>query len=417
MKVLVLGNGGREHAICWKIAQSPLLTKLYCAPGNAGTELVAQNISISATDVDSLLEFVEKEKIDLTVVGPEAPLAVGVVDRFVEKGHRIFGPTREAARMEASKSFSKQVMIAAGVPTAKSQIFSDVTLAKAYVEKQKDNVVIKADGLAAGKGVLVANSKEEALNALDDYMISGCFGEAGSTVLIEECLKGREASVIAIVDKDTIKPFVISQDYKRLGDGDNGPNTGGMGAISPTPVLDDNRGEEMVELIFRPTINELAKRGIVYRGFLYAGIFVTTDNEVKVIEFNCRLGDPETQVLLRRLDSDLLSIVNLAVDDRLQEIELKWKKEAAACIVASSKGYPQQVEDNKLLKVDLPLNQGVEIFQAGTTRKGEDIYTKGGRVLVVSATDDDLSLAIKKAYQDIKKINFEGIHFRNDIGK
>ena len=419
MKVLIVGNGGREHAIAWKIKQSPLLSELYVAPGNAGTAAIATNVDVSLSNLGVLALWAVENEIDLTIVGPEAPLADGVVDVFQEHGLRIFGPSKAAAQLEASKVFSKEVMTRAGVATAAAEVFSDVDSAKEYIQAQGAPIVIKADGLAAGKGVLVAQSVDEALQAVEEYLVADRFGDAGKTVLIEECLIGREASVIAIVDESNVIPFVVSQDYKRLQDGDAGPNTGGMGAISPTEVLADKRVENLVGDIFLPVINELRNRGIVYKGFLYAGVMIGEDGIVRVIEFNCRLGDPEAQVLMMRLKSDLLSVINEAVDNNLSSVELQWRSEAAACIVAASRGYPGTVDDGKVIEGLSAIGDAGVVFQAGTKEASDGashIESQGGRILAVTALGASLNQALQTAYEGIEKISFDGMHYRKDIG-
>jgi phosphoribosylamine--glycine ligase len=418
MKVLVVGGGGREHAIAWKISNSPLLSGLYCAPGGPGTESIAENISIAADDCQALADWAEKHEIDLTVVGPEAPLAAGIVDLFQARGLRIFGPCKAAAELEASKSFAKEVMVKAGVPTAGAEVFTDHDAALAYVEEQGAPIVIKADGLAAGKGVTVALDLEQARSALKECFVDARFGNSGSRVVIEDFIDGQEASLIGIVDGETVVPLVLSQDYKRLGDGDSGPNTGGMGAISPTPVLSQDTVETLVKDVFQPVIKELNTRGIPFVGFLYAGIIVGADGLPSVLEFNCRLGDPETQVLLPRMESDLLEVLDAAVDGKLSSIEMRWSEKACACVVASSKGYPLKVDDGKTIEGLFPFEQDRFIFQAGTAKNASGaVVSKGGRVLCVSAMADTLEKALEKAYEGIEQITFEGMHFRRDIGR
>lgn len=420
MKVLIVGSGGREHALAWKIRQSPLLTSLYCAPGNPGTQTIAENVAIPSGGYAALAEWAKENEIALTVVGPEAPLAEGVVDIFEEKGLPIFGPRKAAAVLESSKAFAKDVMLAAGVRTAKGAVFSDVEEAMRYVREHGAPIVVKADGLAAGKGVVVAETVDEAVSALEDFMLQAQLGESGKTVVIEKCLKGREASVIALVDGEAVIPFVVSSDYKRLLDGDKGPNTGGMGAISPTPVLSDHAAQALVESVFLPTVRELKKRGIDYRGFLYAGVMVEDSGEASILEFNCRMGDPETQVIMLRLKSDLLEVLQAAVTGKLSSVELCWHDGGAACVVVSSAGYPQKPVDGK--QIHGALEEGssdVVVFQAGTVAaKGNPsgVLTKGGRVLGVSARGESVHDALRKCYHRLEKISFEGMYFRHDIG-
>ncbi len=419
MKVLIVGNGGREHALAWKISQSPLLKELYCVPGNAGTAQLATNIELDPTNTGALALWAVENKIDLTIVGPEAPLAEGIVDVFTEHGLKIFGPTRAAARLEWSKAFSKEIMLKAGVPTAKAGIFSDFTLAKQYVEERGAPIVIKADGLCAGKGVVVAESVEEAIGVLEEYMARGRLGRAGQTVVIEERLVGEEASVIAIVDGHMVIPFVVSQDFKRVFDGDQGPNTGGMGAISPTPVLGDKHVEQLVEHIYMPVLRELWGRGIPYVGFLYAGVMVDRSGGVRVLEFNCRLGDPETQVLMMRLRSDLLATIAAAMVGDLASVELKWTTDAAACVVGCSEGYPGEVRDGREITGIFPGTDDLQVFLAGVPEKSTPsgrLLSKGGRILSVTALGESLDQALKKAYSGMEQISLEGMHYRRDIG-
>lgn len=416
MRVLVVGGGGREHAIAWKLRQSKLVTEVFCAPGNAGTKDIATNVELSALSIGALALWALENKIDLTVVGPEAPLAEGLVDIFTEHGLRVFGPTKAAARLEWSKSFAKEIMLKAGVKTAAAEIFDDCQKAREYVLERGAPIVIKADGLAAGKGVKVAMTVEQALSAIEEAMLAQTFGSSGSRVVIEEYIDGREASVMAIVDGTTVLPLVVSQDYKRLHDNGQGPNTGGMGAISPTPVLLDRAVENLVADIFIPTLQELQLRGIRYVGFLYAGIIVDKNGDFRVLEFNCRLGDPEAQVLLPRLKSDLAETLDAAVDGRLSSIELQWKPEAAVCVVACSRGYPGEVDDGKEISGLFDEEESVLVFQAGTKEENGGIFSKGGRILAVSALGASTEEAAKKAYQGIERISFDGMHFRKDIG-
>lgn len=418
MKVLVVGNGGREHAIAWKLSQSPLLKELYCAPGNTGTAAFATNLDIAATNIGALALWAVENEIDLTVVGPEAPLADGIVDVFQEHGLRIFGPSKVAAQLEASKSFAKEVMLKAGIPTAQARVFKEFAPAKLYVEERGAPIVIKADGLAAGKGVTVAKTVEEAIAALEECLLDERFGNSGARVLIEDFIDGREASLIGIVDGTTVVPFVLSQDYKRLLDNDAGPNTGGMGAISPTPVMEDKRLENLVGEIFLPVLRELWGRGIKYVGFLYAGIIVDKKTgKPYVLEFNCRLGDPETQVLLMRMKSDLLEILDAAVRGRLSSREMKWYPDSACCIVASSAGYPADVDDGKVIHGLFAPSEECVVFHAGTEFSPEgSVLSKGGRILTITAKGETMQQAVARAYENIEKISFSGMHYRKDIG-
>ncbi len=419
MKILIVGSGAREHALAWKIAQSPLTPELYCAPGNAGTRLVATNIPIKETNLGALAVWAVENKVDLTIVGPEAPLAEGIVDLFQEHGLKIVGPVRAAARMEASKSFAKEVMLKAGVNTAKGAVFENFEEAKAYVEEQGAPIVVKADGLASGKGVVVAQTVAEAIDALHEFMVDGTHGASGTKVVVEQCLFGEEASAIALVDGVTVLPLVVSQDYKRVGDGNTGPNTGGMGSISPTPVLSDLRVEKLVDEIFVPTLRELASRGIKYTGFLYAGILVEKSGATKVLEFNCRSGDPETQVLMMRLRSDIVPVFEALVNQTLASIELQWKREAATCVVMASRGYPKEVDDGKTINGLANVTDPIQVFHAGTLPDIEDesqVLTKGGRILSVAALGESVEDAAAMVYDHIGKISFDGVQYRKDIG-
>ena len=424
MKVLVVGGGGREHALCWKLKQSPLLKKLYIAPGNAGTSSLAEKVDIPVHSPGALAVWAVENAIDLTIVGPEAPLADGIVDIFTESGLRIFGPTKAAAQLESSKAFSKEVMLKAGIKTPPGETFTDAEKARAHVKAHGAPIVIKAVGLASGKGVVVAQTLEEALEAVDSFMIGAKFGESSKSVVIEQMLVGQEASVMAIVDGNAVLPLVVSQDYKRLKNDDQGPNTGGMGAISPTPVVGDVRLETLVNDIFIPVIRELRTRDIVYRGFLYAGVMVDSAGQVHVIEFNCRLGDPETEVLMRRMKSDLLEVINAAVDNSLSTIDLQWKKDAAACVVIASGGYPDNVVAGQLIRGlpprdDTQIDSDVVVFHAGTAADSENpdfVRAKGGRVLAVTALGPTVGAAVAKVYKRIESISFDGMQYRNDIG-
>jgi phosphoribosylamine--glycine ligase len=418
MKVLVVGGGGREHAIAWKLSQSPKITELFCAPGNAGTASFATNVEVGAEDIGVLALWAVEHEIDLTVVGPEAPLAAGIVDVFVSHGLKIFGPNKEAAQLESSKAFAKDVMIKAGVPTPEGQEFSDYEQAKAYLEEKGAPIVIKADGLAAGKGVVVAQTMDDAQEALRSLMVDGALSGAGKTVVIEECLVGKEASVMALIEGDTVLPLVVSQDYKRLLDNDEGPNTGGMGAVSPTPALGDVSVEQLMDDIFVPVVHEMHKRGIQFTGFLYAGVMVDETAGIKVLEFNCRLGDPETQVLLVRLESDLLDALYRAATNRLGTVELRWSSRAAACVVASSKGYPGEVDDNKPIEGLFEPTDNHMVFLAGANidEASGKVHSQGGRVLCVSGLGSNIREALDQAYEGMKKISFEGMHYRKDIG-
>jgi phosphoribosylamine--glycine ligase len=417
MKILVIGSGGREHALAWRLSKSSKLSELFVTPGNTGTALCAKNVPVGVQDLNALADWVKQEKIDLTVVGPEEPLSRGIVNIFQERGLRIFGPVKEAARLEWSKSFSKDVMLKAGVKTSPGGVFDNFEEAKAFVLQASRDIVVKADGLAAGKGVVVPNSKEEAIAALEEFMVRGKHGDAGKKVLLEERLSGPEASIIAIVDGETVLPLALSQDYKRLNDNGYGPNTGGMGSISPTSDLSPAEQDRSVETIFLPVIKELKKRGIDYRGFLYAGVMVDPERGVNVIEFNCRLGDPETQVLMMRLKSDLVDVLDAATSGRLATIKLDWDERPATCIVMASKGYPEKVDDGKEIAGLFSEEESLVVFHAGTKAKDEKIVSAGGRILGVTALGTTAEEARVRAYDGVRRITFEGMHFRTDIGK
>ncbi len=417
MKVLVVGSGGREHALCWKLAQSPLVEKVYCAPGNAGIAQEAECQPVSVNDFEGLANLVKKEDIDLTIVGPEDPLARGIVDYFEEQGLRIFGPRAKAALIEGSKVFAKELMRKYGVPTADFQVFDDPEKAWAYIEKKGAPIVVKADGLAAGKGVIVCRTLDEARDAVQKIMVDKVFGSAGDRVIVEECLFGEEASFMVITDGETILPLPSSQDHKPLLDGDQGPNTGGMGAYSPAPVVTPALAQEIMEKIMRPTIQGLAKEGTPYRGVLYAGLMISAGKPY-VLEFNCRFGDPECQPLMMRLKSDLAELVEAALEGKLAQKSIVEDPRAAVCVVMASKGYPGKYEKGKPIKglAQVARMKDVKVFHAGTARKGRQFVTAGGRVLGVTALGKDIPEAIKRAYAAVKKISWEGVHYRTDIG-
>lgn len=418
MKVLVLGNGGREHTLVWKIAQSPKVEKIFCPGGNAGIANLADTTPVDEGESFSgLIAFALKEGIDLTVVGPEAPLAAGIVDAFHKADLRIFGPDSRAARIESSKFFAKEIMLSARVPTGSAQVFSNSSDAIEYLDTRNFPVVIKADGLAAGKGVIVASSKQEAESIIHNLMDEKTLGEAGNRILIEEFLSGEEASLLAFTDGETILPMDSAQDHKPIGDGDTGPNTGGMGAYSPAPVVTPEIFDLCVEKIFKPTMAELRKRDIIYKGVLYAGLMIN-ERGLRVLEFNCRFGDPETQVLLPRLDNDLVDIMEAVIDGRLDKIDLRWNPKSAVCVVLASGGYPGSYEKGKVITglENIPANNDRIIFHAGTRIKDELTLTSGGRVLGVTGLADSLPQAIDKAYSLIGKIHFDKMYFRKDIG-
>ena len=416
MKVLVIGSGGREHAICWKLSQSRSVDKIYCCPGNAGIAEIAQCISVNQNDFQALLDFVRYEWIDLTVVGPEDPLSRGIVDLFEKEGRKILGPTKAAAQLESSKVFSKDLMKSYGIPTAEYRVFTSYLHAEEYLRFKGTPVVIKADGLAAGKGVFIANTMDEAMDALKIIMKDRAFGDAGNKVIIEDCLKGEEASYMVFTDGKTIVPMVSSQDHKRIFDDDKGPNTGGMGAYSPAPVITEEIEKVVIEKIMKPTIRALKSEGINYKGILYAGLMI--DNGMpSVLEFNCRLGDPETQPVLSRLKTDLVDIAIAVTEERLSEVTIEWNNDPAVCVVLSSSGYPGQYRKGDVITGIDEANkmEGVQIFHAGTAFKEDQVVTAGGRVLGVTSIGKDIAAAKSRAYEAAEKIHYNGMHYRKDI--
>ncbi|MDN5322824.1 MAG: phosphoribosylamine---glycine ligase [Clostridia bacterium] len=415
MRVLVVGGGGREHALVWKISQSPRVKEIYCAPGNAGIGELARCINIPAENIDELVEFALKNKIDLTVVGPEVPLTLGIVDKFLANGLKVFGPTQRAAEIEGSKAFSKELMAKYQIPTAKYQVFTGVQQAKDFIKELGVPCVVKADGLAAGKGVMVCFTLEEALKAVDDILIENKFGKAGSKVVVEEFLEGQEVSMLAFTDGKTVIPMVSAQDHKRAFDNDQGPNTGGMGAYSPAPVYTTQIHETVEKDILRATIDAMGGEGRPFKGVLYAGLMLT-ENGPKVLEFNARFGDPETQVVLPRLKTDIVDIMEAVVAGELDKINVEWYEEAAVCVVMASGGYPEGYEKGKVITGLEKVPEDVLVFHAGTKKDKGQIVTNGGRVLGVTALGKDLQGAINKAYQGVEKIDFAGMHYRKDIG-
>jgi phosphoribosylamine--glycine ligase len=424
MRILVIGSGGREHALVWKLAprsvsgfaQGEPSAQLFCAPGNPGIADLAGCVPIAATEIEKLAVFATEKKIDLTIVGPEVPLCAGIADVFHVKGLRIFGPTKRAAQLEGSKVFCKRLLLKSGVPTARAEIFGGAKEASAHVRKCGAPLVVKADGLAGGKGVIVAQSVGEAERAISDIMERRVFGDAGAQVVIEECLSGEEASVMALVDGKTFRVLASAQDHKRALDGDRGPNTGGMGAYSPAPVVRADLSGPIDE-IFRRTLKGLQAEGIEYRGVLYAGLMLTKDG-LKVLEFNCRFGDPETQAVVPRMDFDLASAVEATAEGQLDKIELKWKRQSAVCVVMASAGYPGPFERGKPIEGLKPATElaNVTVFHAGTKRGANGrIETDGGRVLGVTALGDNIAEAARRAYDAVGRIHFEGAHYRRDI--
>ena len=418
MKVLVVGSGGREHAFVWKLSQSSRVTKIFCAPGNAGIARLAKCIDIKADDIESLLNFAKYEGIDLTVVGPEAPLTKGITDAFIKEGRMIFGVNAAASMLEGSKVYAKEFMFKYGIPTAEYKSFTSYQQAEEYIRLKGAPVVIKADGLAAGKGVFVAETVEEAINALNVIMKERAFGDAGDKVIIEQCLKGEEASFMVLIDEETILPLASSQDHKRIFDNDEGPNTGGMGAYSPAPVVTKELEEAIMASIMDPIMKGLAREQIKFRGVLYAGLMIC-DGKPYVLEFNCRFGDPETQPILTRLKNDLFDLMRATAEGRLSEVKLLWKEEASLCVVISSRGYPASYEKGRTIKGLDALNgrSDAVVFHSGTAANDNgEFITAGGRVLGVTALGSDIKAAKDNAYKAVEKIHFDGMHYRKDIG-
>jgi len=419
MKVLVIGNGGREHALAWKAAQSPLVSTVFVAPGNAGTALepTLQNVAISATDIPALLSFAENEKIDLTIVGPEAPLVIGVVDAFQAAGLKIFGPTQGAAQLEGSKAFTKDFLARHNIPTAEYENFTEVEPALAYLRKKGAPIVIKADGLAAGKGVIVAMTLEEAEAAVHDMLAGNAFGDAGHRIVIEEFLDGEEASFIVMVDGEHVLPMATSQDHKRVGNGDTGPNTGGMGAYSPAPVVTSEVHQRTMDRVIWPTVKGMAAEGNTYVGFLYAGLMIDKQGNPKVIEFNCRFGDPETQPIMLRMKSDLVELCLAACEGKLDEKTSEWDDRASLGVVIAAGGYPGNYRTGDVIH-GLPLESvGGKVFHAGTTLADDDqVLTSGGRVLCATALGNTVAEAQKNAYTLMADIHWDGSFSRQDIG-
>jgi len=416
MKVLVIGSGGREHTLVWKIKQSPKISKVYCAPGNAGISNLAQCVNIDADSIEKLVGFAKKEKIDLTVVGPELPLSRGIVNEFNQQGLRIFGPSKEAAEIESSKVFSKYLLKKYNIPTANYQVFQNSEKALAYIQQQTFPLVIKADGLAAGKGVFIVKNLLEARDALNALMEEKKFGEAGRQVIIEEFLEGEEVSILAFCDGKTVVPMVSSQDHKKIFDNDLGPNTGGMGAYSPVPFYPDEFKKRVLEEILKPTVKGLQNEGKEYKGVLYAGLILTKEGP-KVLEFNARFGDPETQVILPRLKTDLIDILNAVINSTLHKINIQWEDNAAVCVVVASGGYPEKYQKGKVINglEKLEKMKNMIAFHAGTKFQEGRVVTSGGRVLGITAWDETISKAKEKAYKEIKEIYFEDMYYRKDI--
>lgn len=416
MKILVVGSGGREHAMAWRIAQAPRIHKVFVAPGNGGTAIEDKLENVNITDIAALADFAEKEGVHLTVVGPEAPLAAGIVDLFRKRGLRIFGPTQQAAQLESSKDYAKAFMKRHGIPTAEYETFSDAEKAHEYINRKGAPIVIKADGLAAGKGVVVAMNAEEAHQAIDDMMLSNSMGVAGARVVIEEFLEGEEASFIVMVDGTNALPMASSQDHKRLLDGDQGPNTGGMGAYSPAPVVTPTIHARVMREVINPTIAGMKKDGLVYTGFLYAGLMIDGRGDLKVLEFNCRMGDPETQPIMMRLKSDFVELLDHAIDGTLNKIDAEWDRRTALGVVLAAKNYPATPQTGDAITLRANNSTEAVVFHAGTVEKEGEVLTAGGRVLCATALGESIRLAQAKAYELVSTVQFEGMQFRTDIG-
>ena len=418
MKILVIGSGGREHALVWKLAQSPLVTKIYCAPGNAGTALDGENVNIPADDISRLLHFARENQIDLTVVGPEAPLVAGIADEFRKSGLNVFGPSAAAARLEGSKVFTKKLLRRANVPSADFQVFTRLAEALEFIDQNEEGpMVVKADGLAAGKGVFVCKNRSEARSACKSILQDRTFGDAGRSIIIEECLEGQEASILAIVDGDVIIPLDAAQDHKRAFDGDKGPNTGGMGAYCPAPLVTEKLMDEIIQRVLIPTVHTMRVEGCPFSGVLYAGIMLTNSGP-KVLEYNVRFGDPEAQPVLMRLKSDLAQVLSLAATGGLAELEgLDWDPRASVCVVMASEGYPNSYQKGHVIHglADADNQPNVKVFHAGTTEKNGEVVNAGGRVLGVTALGDTVADAKANAYAAVEKITWQGGWCRRDI--
>ena len=418
MKILVIGSGGREHALVWKIAQSPRVTKLYCAPGNAGIEQLATCVAIQADDIAGLKAFVQSERIDLTVVGPEAPLADGIADEFRKARLRIFGPTRAAAQLESSKTFSKELMVRYHIPAAASQSFTELKPALEYLGRQHMPIVVKADGLAQGKGVIVAVTLEQARQALMDMLDKKTFGQSGSRVVIEEFLDGEELTIMAFTDGKTVVPMLPAQDHKRVGDGDTGPNTGGMGAYAPAPLGSPALRTTVLQQVLQPVVDAMSKSGSPFAGVLYAGLMIVKGKPY-VLEFNARFGDPETEVILPLLKTDLVDVIEAVIEHRLDQLIVEWHDRSAVCVVMTSGGYPGSYQTGVPI-AGLPekvLSGDVLVYHAGTKRQGRDVVTAGGRVLGVTGVGANFSEAVQRAYATVRTISFPGCHYRSDIAQ
>ena len=416
MRILVVGGGGREHAICWKLNNESNVEKIYCAPGNAGISNVAECIDIGDSDIENLLKFAKENQIDLTIVGPEIPLVAGIVDAFEKEGLKIFGPNKECAQLEGSKSFSKDFMIRHNLPTAKYKEYTDLDEAISEIDSFGYPVVIKADGLAAGKGVVIPENREDAITTLKEMMSDKKFGKAGDKIVVEEFLNGIETSILAFVDNDTIVPMVSSKDHKKVFEGEAGLNTGGMGTFSPSEIYTDELAKEVQEKILDKTLEGFKKDNLNYKGILFVGLMITEDGP-KILEYNVRFGDPETQSVLFRLDTDLNKIISAILDNNLKNIEINYSKEEAICVMLTSGGYPESYEKGKVISGLENLDSDIVVFHSGTKFDNGNIVTNGGRVIGITAKGKTVKEAGEKVYENIKKINFEGMHYRKDIWK
>lgn len=415
MKVLVIGGGGREHAICWKLSKEENVETIFCAPGNAGIESVAKCISIGNNDIDELVSFAKENKIDLTIVGPEVPLVNGIVDEFEKENLRIFGPNKSCARLEGSKAFSKDFMIRHKIPTARYKEYTNLDEAISEVDSFGYPVVIKADGLAAGKGVVISTNREDSISTLKEMMADKKFGDAGNKIVIEEFLSGTETSILAFVDNNTIVPMVSAKDHKKVYDYEKGPNTGGMGTFSPSEVYADELAENIKTNVLNATLEGFKKDNLNYKGILFVGLMITDDGP-KVLEYNTRFGDPETQSILFRLDTDLNKIMNAIIDNKLSDIEINYKSEESVCVIITSEGYPDSYEKGKIITGLENLDKDIVVFHSGTKMDNGNLVTSGGRVIGVTAKAASVKDAAAKVYENIKKISFEGMHYRTDIG-
>ncbi|TET83561.1 phosphoribosylamine--glycine ligase [candidate division TA06 bacterium] len=417
MKILVIGGGGREHALVWKLAKSARVKQIYAAPGNAGIAQIATCVNISAEDIDQLIQFALENRIDLTVVGPEAPLTLGIVDRFHQKGLQIFGPSAKASQIEGSKVFAKNLMVYAGIPTPEFEIFETIDPAISYIKEKGAPIVIKADGLAAGKGAIVAKNVNEALRAAQDMLVKGLFGVAGKRIVVEEYLQGEEASVLAFSDGKSVLTMISTQDHKQIYDGDKGPNTGGMGAYAPAPVVDKNMLTDIEERILKLTVREMDGQGCPYVGVLYAGLIITEEGP-KVLEFNCRFGDPETQPLFALMETDLFDIMEKTLTQDLKATRIEWTNQHAVCVVLASGGYPSRYQKGKTIGGlnEASALKNVVVFHAGTALSDRKYVTSGGRVLGVTGLGDSLEGAVERAYEGVDRISFEAMYYRRDIG-